>query len=66
MSSVQNLRGEALAQAVEVAVLKEGLDTAKVQGEAAVKLIEEAGDAVPKPPVVAKNPALGQLVDFYM
>ncbi len=61
---ITNLKGEALQQAVEVAVLRKGLDTIEAQGEAAVELIEQAG--VPAPPVLAKNPALGQLIDTYM
>ena len=66
MSSVENLRGEALAQAIDVAVLRKGLDTVEAQGEAAVELIEEAGEVVEQAPLKAHSGELGQLIDIYM
>jgi hypothetical protein len=67
MSPVGPLRGEALQQAVDVAVLKKGLDNMEMQGEATVKLIEEAGEAAaPKTVRAAKHPDLGNLIDTYI
>jgi len=66
MSSVENLKGEALAQAIDVAVLRKGLDVVEAQGEAAVELIEQAGEVASQAPVRAHSAELGQLIDFYM
>ena len=67
MSSVDSLQGDALQQAVEVAVLKKGLDTEEMKGEAAVRLIEESGQAVAPTRVrPGGNPDLGNLIDVYI
>ena len=47
MSSIGSLKGEALDQAIEVAVMKKGLEAAEMEGEAAVALIEQAGEVAP-------------------
>ncbi len=67
MSSVGPLKGEALQQAIEVAVMKKGLDNVEMQGEAAVQLIEDAGQvAAPTRAVKAGHPDLGNLIDTYI
>ncbi len=66
MSSIGNIEGEAFQQAVDVAVLRKGLDVAEMQGEAAVELIESAGDAAAPPPVMPKGLRMGQLIDVYI
>ncbi|MCP4604067.1 MAG: putative motility protein [Proteobacteria bacterium] len=66
MSSVGSLKGEAVQQAIDVAVLRKGLDVAEMQGEAAVELIENSGVDVAPPPVTPKSLHLGQLIDTYM
>ena len=67
MSAVGSLRGEALQQAVDVAILKKGIDAEKMQGEAAVQLIEDAGQAVQTQSVRSpKHPDLGHLIDTYI
>lgn len=67
MSSVGALKGEALQQAVEVAVLRKGLDVQEAQGEAAVQLIEQAGAAAaPRRVRAGGHPDLGNLIDTYM
>lgn len=63
MSSVE-ASPEMVRSMIDVAVMKKGIDSQKVQGEAAVKLIEEAGEAVPQP-VVARSSELGQMIDVY-
>ncbi len=66
MSDVSAVKGEALRQAVDVAVLREGLDAMEMQGEAAVELIESAGDVVEEPPPVPQSLHSGQLIDIYV
>jgi hypothetical protein len=67
MSAVGPLKGEALAQAIDVAVMKKGLDNVEMQGEAAVKLIEDAGQAAaPRAVRAPKHPDLGNLIDTYI
>ncbi len=67
MSSVGPLKGEALQQAIEVAVLRKGLDAQEMEGEAAVKLIEQAGTAAaPGPLRSGGHPDLGNLIDTYI
>jgi hypothetical protein len=67
MSSIGPLKGEALQQAIDVAVVKKGLDNVEMQGEAAVKLIDDAGQAAqPKAVRSAKHPDLGHLIDTYI
>ena len=67
MSAVGPLKGEALAQAIDVAVMKKGLENVEMQGEAAVQLIENAGQTAAPPPVrSAKHPDLGNLIDTYI
>lgn len=67
MSSISPLRGEALQQAVDVAVLRKGLDAQKMEGEAAVQLIEQADAASPPQPMRSGNhPDLGNLIDTYI
>ena len=66
MSSVGSLQGEALQQAIEVAVMKKGLDAAEMQGEAAVELIEQAAAVAPPPVVAPGRGHLGNLIDTYM
>lgn len=67
MSSVGPLKGEALQQAIDVAVLKKGIENTEMQGEAAVQLIEEAGQAAQQTRAVkAGHPDLGNLIDTYI
>ena len=67
MSSVGALNGEALQQAVEVAVMRKGLDAQEAQGEASVKLIEQAGEvAAPQRVRAGGHPDLGNLIDTYI
>ncbi|MDJ0762195.1 MAG: putative motility protein [Myxococcota bacterium] len=65
MGSVDKVSGEVLGQAIDVAVLRKGLDVMEANGEAAVELIESAGEVTQKAPPISKSPHLGQLVDFY-
>ena len=55
-----------LMEMIDVAVMRKGLDSQKMQGEAAVKLIEEAGEVAPAPPPSARGAGLGQLIDIYV
>ena len=67
MSSVGPLKGEALQQAIEVAVVKKGIENVEMQGEAAVQLIEDAGEvARTQRAVRAGHPDLGNLIDTYI
>jgi len=67
MSAVGPLKGEALAQAIDVAVMKKGLENVEMQGEAAVELIENAGETShPRAVKAAKHPDLGNLIDTYI
>ncbi len=69
MSDISSIKGEALHQAVEVAVLRKGLDAAEMEGEAAVRLIDQAGEVtVQSPPKVRPggHPDLGNLIDTYI
>lgn len=67
MSAVGSLRGEALQQAVDVAVLKKRLDAEKMQEEAAVRLIEDAGQVAETQSARSpKHPDLGRLIDIYI
>ena len=55
--------------AIDVAVAKEGLDTLKQQGKAAVDLIESAGEAAQTAraaPVRQSPPGVGSMIDFYV
>ncbi len=68
MSSV-SLKGEVLGRALDVAVAKKGLEAIEMQGEAAVDLIEQAGEvarSAKAPPVRARASHLGQLIDTYI
>jgi hypothetical protein len=66
MNSISNLKGEALATAIDVAVLKKGFDAQKIEGQAAVELIEESGDVAPPKRAAGQGPHLGQLIDIYV
>jgi len=66
MSDISAVKGEALRQAVDVAVLREGLDTMEMQGEAAVELIESAGDVIQEAPPPPQSLHSGQLIDIYI
>ena len=69
MSEIGSLKGEALHQAVEVAVLRKGLDAAEMEGEAAVKLIDQSGEVAASPPAKIRpggHPDLGNLIDTYI
>jgi hypothetical protein len=67
MSSVGPLKGEALQQAIDVAVLRKGLDAQEMEGEASIKLIEQAGSvAAPRPLRGGGHPDLGNLIDTYI
>lgn len=66
MSSVGSLKGEALQQAIDVAVMKKGLETAEMEGEAAVDLIEQAGDVAAPTLRAGGHPDLGNLIDTYI
>lgn len=68
MSSI-SLKGELLGRALDVAVAKKGLETVEMQGEAAVQLIEQAGEVAKTakaPPVRAHASHLGRLIDTYI
>jgi hypothetical protein len=68
MSSIGSLKGEALNQAIDVAVMKKGLEAAEMEGEAAVSLIEQAGEVAPPPTPLRSSghPDLGNLIDTYI
>ena len=67
MSSVGAVSGEALQQAVDVAVLRKGLDVQEAQGEATVQMIEQAGAAAaPQRVRAGGHPDLGNLIDTYI
>jgi len=66
-SAVGPLKGEALQQAVEIAVMRKGLDAVEMEGEAAVELIEQAGQiAPPRRARGGGHPDLGNLIDTYI
>jgi hypothetical protein len=65
MSSVGPVNGDALQQAIDVAVLRKGLDAQEMEGQASVQLIEQAGAAA-APRRAGGHPDLGNLIDTYI
>ncbi len=65
IGAISAMQNAAVRQAIEVAVMRQGLDVQEAQGEAAVQLIEEAGQ-VTQAASAALASDTGQLIDVYL
>ena len=65
LGAISSMKNQALRQAMEIAVMREGLDAQKAEGEAAVKLIEAAGQ-VSRAAATSLSSSSGQYVDRYI
>ncbi len=66
MSDICAVKGGSVRQAVDVAVLREELETMEMEGEAAVELIESAGAVAEQAPPASRSLHLGQMIDMYV